>query len=543
MKQRKLMLGMIVLVVLHTACATISTDKPQPKIADNYLSAGRDLEERGDLPAALEQYELALTVDPENAVARENRERLSQKLIQMADEHYQMGMKYHGQGKYGLARTEFLTALKFHPEHSEAYQMLVNRQPEKIPPDGLPAYVFHVVKAGESLSIIAKQYYGDFRKFEAIAKFNNIPDATMVQPGQRIMIPKIEGVDLAAGKPTQQDDETAYVEHILRAGESISKLAQLFYGDYKQFHIIAQFNGMEDATRVTAGQKIKIPKMPGLPFYPDAARTGAAQASSSSVPEEKAPEAAPVAQPTSGDEQILAYREAGMTLFRQGKYKDAIFELNKAVEASPKDSETRRYIALAYFESGKQFFNQQDFKAAQDSFEISRQFDPKCDQCQTYIENCKTGPLLLHRSKGLDHFNKSEFKQAVSEFEQFLEAKPQDREVRAYLSKSFYQLGLGDYNKGDFLEAKKGFESALEYDSACEKCTVYIDQSEKSFKETHYNKGIVHFGKEQLPQAIAEWEAVHKIDPNYKDVDQNLKKAKLLQKKLEKIKKAADGNS
>jgi hypothetical protein len=41
-----------------------------------------------------------------------------------------------------------------------------------------------------------------------------------------------------------------------------------------------------------------------------------------------------------------------------------------------------------------------------------------------------------------------------------------------------------------------------------------------------------------LEKAIQEWELVSEIDPEYKDVDDNLKKSRKLLERLEKIKKS-----
>ena len=546
MKRNLLFFALISLLLFFSACVTpgFKTQKANTKLANQYLTTGQQLEKQGDLPAALEQYKLALTVDPKNSSARSNQERLSKKLSKLADERYNLGMKYYSQGKYGLARKEFLTALKYQPDHPKAAKMLVSREHNK-----MPKYTFHIIKPGESLSLIAKHYYGDVKKFDVIARFNKLEDATKVKPGQRIMIPEIEGMALPPSAPGPEKNDQSYVTHILQPGESISKLAQMYYGDYKQFHIIAQFNGLDDATRVSVGQKIKIPEIAGLPFHTEHPLPAAGSApaeepepktsteqTSEMQMKENANEASAAEQQS--NEQVLAYRDLGIELFNESKYEDAILELNKAIEASPKDSQTRTYLSKAYFEAGKQLFDQKDYKAAQESFESARQFDPACAQCQAYIEKSQLGPLLAHRSKGMELFNNNKYSAAIVEFEQFLQDRPEDKEIRTYLSKAYFQKALIDYNKGEFLSAKKGFESALGYDSACEKCNDYIKQSLGSYKETHYNKGIVFFGKEQLPQAIAEWELVHELDPNYKDVDQNLKKAKVLWKKLEKIKKS-----
>ena len=48
--------------------------------------------------------------------------------------------------------------------------------------------------------------------------------------------------------------------------------------------------------------------------------------------------------------------------------------------------------------------------------------------------------------------------------------------------------------------------------------------------------GLTAFGREDLALAIKEWELVAAVNPSYKKVDPNLKKAKTLFERLEKIK-------
>lgn len=100
-------------------------------------------------------------------------------------------------------------------------------------------------------------------------------------------------------------------------------------------------------------------------------------------------------------------------------------------------------------------------------------------------------------------------------------------------------MALEDFNKRNFQEAKDGFEVALKTDENCERCAEYISLSMDGLKESHYNRGIVFFSKEQLPEAIKEWQMVYDIEPDYKDVDQDLKKAKSLLEKLERIKNSS----
>jgi tetratricopeptide (TPR) repeat protein len=145
---------------------------------------------------------------------------------------------------------------------------------------------------------------------------------------------------------------------------------------------------------------------------------------------------------------------------------------------------------------------------------------------------------FAYRDTGIQFYNNKKYKEAIFELNKAVAATPDDHLTRAYLAKAHFQNAQIDYNKGDFLAAKIGFESALEYNSQCERCAAEIIKSLESYKETHYNKGVVYYAKQQLVQAINEWEMVHELDPGYKDVEQKLHKARTLLKKLKKIKKS-----
>jgi nucleoid-associated protein YgaU len=47
----------------------------------------------------------------------------------------------------------------------------------------------YVVKSGDSLSRIAKSYYGNVNEYTKIAEANNISDPDKIQAGQQLKIP------------------------------------------------------------------------------------------------------------------------------------------------------------------------------------------------------------------------------------------------------------------------------------------------------------------------------------------------------------------
>jgi LysM repeat protein len=343
-----------------------------------------------------------------------------------------------------LARKEFLTTLELQPDHLEALRAL---KPKK----EIPAkkYIIHTIKPGESLSMIAKTYYGDYRKFSIIAEFNNMPDATQIKVGQKIKVPEIEGVSLLTKKQEIETGEK-YIIHTIKPGESLTMIAKTYYGDYRKFSIIAEFNNMFDATQIKVGQKIKVPEIEGVPF--------------------------------------LASKQEIKT------------EDVKVPDSVPLEQETRK--------------------------DEGREEEEPIDEATNY------------RFLGIEHFNNKEYLAAIVEFNKVLNANPDDKSAREYLYNTHFQYGIALFEKEDYLAAKKNFETSFSYNKDCEKCQDYIKKSGEIYMETHYNRGLSYFGNQQLAEAVREWELVRAVDPNYKDVEKDIKKAKTLLERLESIKKS-----
>ncbi len=375
-----------------SACAVIDKHLVN-QIVKEYSDKGQQFENAGDLPGALEQYKLALTVDPKNNELNTKIKYLKERMQVIAETHYMQGLNHQQKGEYQLAQNEFLQALRYQPDHRGAMNML---------------------KPGTA--IIADQF----------------------------------------------------VVHTVKPNESISKIAMIYYGDYKKFPIIARFNNMTDATKVNVGDLIKVPKIQGIPFMlPDKPVEREKKAKKTEAPHQEIP------------------RETAL------KKKDAPMQ--------PPVSEP----------------------------------DIKPDIEKEAILNSG----VEYRDRGIEYFNEKKYSEAIIELEKSLSKASEDKKTIHYLYLSHLQRAMVFYEKGDFLAAKKAFDQALHYNKDCDKCSTYSVKSEQEYKELHYNNGIAFFGKEQLTEAIHEWELVTAIDPDYKKVKENITKARQYLERLEEIQK------
>ncbi|NIQ39943.1 MAG: LysM peptidoglycan-binding domain-containing protein [Proteobacteria bacterium] len=453
MKNKTGIIGVVLLVALVVGCAKPATKRPAD-LAKQYMAQAQKYEAEGDLVAALEQYRLALTVNPEDQLAKGKSTKIGEEVRRLAEEHYQAGLTFHRKGQYGPARKEFLTALRYNPENAEAKDMLTAASKEI---EQVKRYIVHTIRPDESLSTLAGRYYGDYRKFHLIAQYNELEDATKVRAGQEIKIPVIEGMPIMADPAVIRTDTgeplesmpgeivtvKSYVTHTVQPGESLSKLAQMYYGDYKKFDLIAEFNSLEDATGVKVGQEIKIPEVEGVPFWAEgkAKVTKEAKIPESltvieEIPEKETKEEGLIEEQITIKDQIAQYRELGIELFKNKEYAGAIAEFHKVLNVRQEDSVTREYLAKSHFEQGLVLFTKEDYLAARDEFEVTLQYDKDCDKCTENIQKCEKMYKDVHYNKGLSYFRDEDLTDAIREWELVYALDPSYKDVDKNLTKA-----------------------------------------------------------------------------------------------------------
>ena len=157
------------------------------------------------------------------------------------------------------------------------------------------------------------------------------------------------------------------------------------------------------------------------------------------------------------------------------------------VNDHPQQTDVNRDISRRYVEIGRAYLSTGQVDEARSVFKKAMAYDRNCSQC----------PDLLFQSH--------------------------------------YQKALDLYDKGWYLEANVVFAQAMSIKPDCKDCKTFTRDSLENYKQQHYNEGISYFGQENLKQAILSWQKVVAIDPDYKNVRENLKKAILMNERIEMI--------
>ncbi|MBW1858385.1 MAG: LysM peptidoglycan-binding domain-containing protein [Deltaproteobacteria bacterium] len=195
-----------------------------------------------------------------------------------------------------------------------------------------------------------------------------------------------------------------FITHTVKGGESLSKLALRYYGDYKKFPIIARYNQLNEKVGLKVGQKIKIPEIEGVSFEKKPAEKDVQTAMkpvTSPVVEEpreeeqekekKEPEDTEKEKQKEEEKEIAAvdqsanYRELGIEFFNEKAYAAAISEFKKVLNVNPTDKKALEYISASHFQQGLIVFGNEDYLAARDEFKASLEYNEECEKCSEFL--------------------------------------------------------------------------------------------------------------------------------------------------------------
>ncbi|MGD8370953.1 MAG: LysM domain-containing protein [Syntrophobacterales bacterium] len=341
------------------------------------LERALEYERQGEWHKALRAYEAALGM----VVAKKDSLEIS--LRKRSEEHYRRGLELRKQGKYVRARHEFLVALHYRPDFPEVVDLL---RPAR--PSPYTYYIVHEVKQGEFLTAIAQKYYNDQNKFEVIARFNNLKDATKLHAGMKLKIPEIKGVRFP--RPEKKQVTTVPV-------------------------------GRKGAMEVT--EKIS-------PTTPGDQLARAEVESSYSLGSE---DLAAAQQQETDDYQVAIYEEQGIILLEEGQYLAALHEFQKVYDTDPAREQIREYMSWAHYRQGEVLFQQAEYLEARHHFEEALSFDAQCTSCKQYIDRAADAYKDAHYLKGIQLFEEEKLKEAIEEWQLVSELDSDYKQVQSYL--------------------------------------------------------------------------------------------------------------
>jgi tetratricopeptide (TPR) repeat protein len=228
-------------------------------------------------------------------------------------------------------------------------------------------------------------------------------------------------------KPLQPKPHTRYVVHRVEEGEFLTTIAQKYYNDQSKFGIIARFNDLEDATKLYAGMKLKIPEIEGVSFSP------AARAQTAISTSDNKEDSAITREQEMDYDQAAIYQEQGVSLLEEGQYLAALHEFQKVLNTDPSRKQVREYMAWAHYRQGEVLFNHAEYLGARTQFQKALSFDEDWTACKEQVKRSEDAYKEVHYLKGIQHFEEEKLREAIEEWQVVNDMDPDYKQVQNYL--------------------------------------------------------------------------------------------------------------
>lgn len=121
--------------------------------------------------------------------------------------------------------------LRIPPGYAEQTRACLTELPNWLPPEAV--FGWHTVKPGETLGLIARRYR---TTIQAIVRLNNLKNARLIYPGQRLKIPgRAQGLTpaeddgpAAQASPAQDPSGNEALTYVVKAGDTLYQLSKTF---------------------------------------------------------------------------------------------------------------------------------------------------------------------------------------------------------------------------------------------------------------------------------------------------------------------------
>ncbi len=126
-----------------------------------------------------------------------------------------------------------------------------------------PMFENYTIRRGDTFESISRRFFGTIRRADAIAKANPFVSPTKLRERQVIRIPV--DADNIQGRPANGDEPELpvpeFVEYIVVRGDTLSEIAQRFYGSLRYAEVIFNANRetMRNIDDLSTGDTLRIP--------------------------------------------------------------------------------------------------------------------------------------------------------------------------------------------------------------------------------------------------------------------------------------------
>jgi tetratricopeptide (TPR) repeat protein len=224
--------------------------------------------------------------------------------------------------------------------------------------------------------------------------------------------------------------EVETILHTVRAGETLAGLAQRYYGDRSRAEVIWETNQLPPNPRLTAGMRLRVPEIPGVPFVHPEARRPAPVPAPAPGP---APAPEPVAAPPVGPDE---YRETNPLLAEarealdRSDWAEALADVERFLTAHPRHPEGLSVKKTALYRQGKAQLEARQYAESYRTLVQLARLGPEQADAATLLREARGRTLDQHYTRGVRLYREEKLAEAITEWREVLDIDPQHGNAR-----------------------------------------------------------------------------------------------------------------
>ena len=232
--------------------------------------------------------------------------------------------------------------------------------------------------------------------------------------------------------------EVEFLSHTVRAGDTLSSLAQRYYGDRSRSEVIWETNQLPPNPRLAPGTTLKIPEIPGVPFVHPEARKPAPVVAAVPTPDVPRPGPAPTPAPASvGPAPKEEYTPEVNPLLAEARealersdYPDALGTVDKYLAGKPGDREGLTLKKQALYGQAKSQIEGRQYPESIQSLTLLARLQPDYEDAPALLKQARTRLVEQHYTQGVRFYREEKLKEAISEWRVVLEMDPNHANAR-----------------------------------------------------------------------------------------------------------------
>ena len=231
--------------------------------------------------------------------------------------------------------------------------------------------------------------------------------------------------------------EVEFITHTVRAGDTLSALAQRYYGDRSRSEVIWETNHLPPRPRLVAGTTLKIPEIPGVPFVHPEARRPAPVLAAIPTPDVPRPgptpgPAAPATPPTKEEftSEINPLLVEAREALERSDYRDAIETVDKFLSGKPGDQEGLTLKKRALYGQAKSQIGARQYGESIQSLNQLARLQPDYEDAPALLRQARTRVIEQHYTQGVRYYREEKLRQAIAEWRVVLEMDPGNANAR-----------------------------------------------------------------------------------------------------------------